>query len=60
MATKSILKTVYIKNNDSARNLANAIDNSSNVVGKKVIFSRSVSEASREDLRKMFSSEDRT
>lgn len=57
MATKSILKTVDIRTEKSARRLANALENASNKAAKQVKYSRSVSTASAEDVRKMFRSE---
>ena len=57
MATKSILKTVYIKNDESAKRLASALENASKKRAKQVKYSRSVSTASAEDIRKMFNTE---
>lgn len=60
MATKSILKTVYIKDNDSAKNLARALENAHNTPETPVKFSRAPSDASRDEIRKMFAPEGRT
>ena len=54
MATKSILKSINIKDRKSARSLVNALENASGKHAKDVVRSRSFSDASREDIRKMF------
>lgn len=54
MATKSISKSVHIKSRASARSLVNALENASGKHAKDVVRSRSFSDASREDIRKMF------
>lgn len=54
MATKSILKTVHIKGKRQARSLVNALENASGKAAKDVEMSRGYSEASREDIHKMF------
>lgn len=54
MATKSILKSVNIKNRKSALGLVNALENASGKHAKPVARSKSFSDASREDIRKMF------
>ena len=59
MATKSILKTVYIKDRLSAKRLASALENAHGKAAKDVTISRTVSVASREDIRKMFGESER-
>lgn len=54
MATKSILKTIHIKEPGAAAALAGALENARGKAEKEVVFHRSPSEASRADLRKMF------
>ena len=54
MATKSILKTVYIKDNDAAKRLANALENAAQKSSEPVNYKRSVSTASRKEIREMF------
>ena len=54
MATKSILKTVYIRDNESARKLAGALENASQKSARPVVFKRSVSQASQKEIRDMF------
>lgn len=57
MATKSILKTVYIKDNETAKKLANALENACRRQEKAVHFKRSVSTATRDEIRNMFKQE---
>lgn len=54
MATKSILKTIHIKERSSANALVNALESASGKTTKDVTMKRSYSEASRDDIRKMF------
>ena len=54
MATKSILKTVYIKDNETAKRLANALENASQKRSDPVNYKRSVSTATRKEIRDMF------
>ncbi len=54
MATKSILKTIHIKNKKSALALVNALENACGKQEKKVAMSRPHSDASREEIRQMF------
>jgi hypothetical protein len=54
MATKSILKTVYIKDSETARRLANALENASQWKTEPVNYKRSVSTATRKEIRAMF------
>ena len=54
MATKSILKTVIIKDNTSAKRLATALEQASKKTAKPVSQSRAYTYASDEDIRKMF------
>ena len=55
MATKSILKSIQIKDKKSAARLANALENASDKKAKDIKHNRSFSDASRDDIRKMFS-----
>lgn len=54
MATKSILKTVHIKDNTSARRLANALSNAYDVQRQPVVFKCKVSDASDDEIKAMF------
>ena len=54
MATKSILKTVHIKDSESARRLANALEYAKGKHAREVTMSRMVSEASRDEIRAIF------
>ena len=54
MATKSILKTIHIKDSRAARQLANALEYAAERPAKEVTMSKIVTEAGREDIRKMF------
>lgn len=55
MATKSILKNISIKNNGSARNLVRALEHAGEKHDRPVNLEHSVSEASRDEIRLMFS-----
>ena len=54
MATKSILKNVTVKNNQTAKKLATALEQSGNVNANKSQSKVHYSHASTEDIRKMF------
>ena len=54
MATKSILKTIHIKEPGAAAALVGALEHAKGKSEKEVVFERSSSEASRADIRKMF------
>lgn len=54
MATKSVLKTINIKDKKSALLLVQALENASGRFSKPVVKDRAFSDASREDIRKMF------
>jgi len=54
MATKSMLKTVDIRTEKSARRLANALEHASGQSVKPVKYSRAVYTASAEDVRRIF------
>ena len=56
MATKSILKSIVIKDGDAVNRLVNAIKESEKKAGTPMIVKKSVSDASRDDIRKMFGS----
>lgn len=58
MATKSILKTIYIKQKEPATRLVSALENASKKGAKAVEMSRSYSEASRTEIAKMFGTQD--
>lgn len=57
MATKSILKTICIQKEESAYALINAIENAKEKNEKKVEMSLSYSDATREEIRKLFGEE---
>lgn len=54
MATKSILKTIYIKNRKSAAALIQALENADGKQQKEPVMKRSYQTASREEIRSMF------
>lgn len=54
MATKSVLKNIDIKSPSSARALVSALENAKGKSSQPVISKRSFSDASREEIRKMF------
>ena len=54
MATKSILKTVHIKEPEAARKLVDALENAEKKQVKSNSAARRVSAASREEIREMF------
>ena len=54
MATKSVLKSVDIKTKKSAAALVNALENAKGKGAKTVTATRTFSDASREEIRKMF------
>lgn len=54
MATKSIYKTVHIKDSKSAKKLVRALDEAEASPGCKVSYSRSVSDANADEVKKMF------
>lgn len=54
MATKSILKTIHIKDSRGAGRLARALEYAVEKPAKEIAISKIVNEASREDIRKMF------
>lgn len=54
MATKSILKTVHIKDRKAAVALVNALENAKGKTSQKVTYQRMPSEASRDEIRAMF------
>lgn len=55
MATKSVLKTIDIKTRASAVALVNALENAKGKSSQLVTQQRTFSDASREEIRKMFS-----
>ncbi len=54
MATKSILKTVNIADKQSAKKFIDALENAQSKTSKEVVYSRTVSEAKGEEIRKIF------
>jgi len=54
MATKSVLKSIHIKDEKVVRRLASALENAAGKSAKMVAYTRSFSDASREEIRKMF------
>lgn len=54
MATKSILKNINIKSRKTSTSLVNALENASKKGTKKIEYSRGISAASSEDIRKIF------
>lgn len=54
MATKSIFKTVHIKNPQSAEKLITALERAAAKPSKIPELSATVSDASREDIHKIF------
>lgn len=54
MATKSVLKNVDIKTRTSALALVNALENAKGKSAKPVVTKRTFSDASREEIKKMF------
>ena len=57
MATKSILKTIHIKERRSALSLVRALENASNKPKKDVVFQRGYSTATKDEIKKMFGAE---
>ena len=54
MAIKSVLKTINIKSRKSALALVNALENAKGKHAQPVVKTRTFSDASREEIRKMF------
>ena len=54
MATKSVLKSVEIKSKETAISLISALENAKGKHAKPIVVQRSFSDASREEIRKMF------
>lgn len=54
MATKSVLKTIHIKDPKSAQRLTAALEHAAGKSYQEVRLSRSVSTASRDEIGKMF------
>lgn len=54
MATKSVLKSIHIKNKKSAARLVSAMENAEKKKSQNVEQTRMFSDASREEIRKMF------
>lgn len=58
MATKSILKTIHIKERGAAVALVGALENAKGKSEKEVVFKRTPSEASRSEVQKLFGVQD--
>lgn len=54
MATKSILKSIVIKDKKTGNALVNALENARNKTSKDVMFSRAVRTADDETITKIF------
>ena len=54
MATKSVLKTILIKDRRTASALVAALENASGKKSKDVVISRTCSELGRDEIKKMF------
>jgi len=54
VATKSVLKNVDVKTRDSALALVNALENAKGKHAQHIKKTRVFSDASREEIRKMF------
>lgn len=54
MATKSVLKNIDVKSRKSALALVNALENAKGKHAQPVVNNRTFSDASREEMRKMF------
>lgn len=54
MATKSVLKSIHIRDKNAAERLVSALEHASEKGAKQVLRTRMFSDASREEIRKMF------
>lgn len=54
MATKSILKDVYIRDRKLARGFASALKNAENKSSKEVVLSRGLDEVKKEGIKAFF------
>ena len=54
MATKSVLKNIDVKSHKAARALVCALENAKGKSAQPVVNQRTFSDASREELHKMF------
>lgn len=54
MATKSVLKNIDVKSRESALALVNALENAKGKHAQHVVKTRVFSDASKEEIRKMF------
>lgn len=54
MATKSILKNITIKDQKAANALVSALENASKKSAIEVTYSKSVTKADRQDIKKYF------
>lgn len=58
MATKSILKTIHVKERSVVNALVGALENAKGKQAKDVFLSRSCSDMSRQDIKKIFGSQE--
>lgn len=54
MATKSILKNIYVREKKQFSDLINALERAEKKKGKEVKLSKSVTQARGEDIKKIF------
>ncbi len=57
MATKSILKSINIRDKSTAKAFVNALENASGKSAKPVTHARIFTDASKDEIRKMFRTE---
>lgn len=57
MATKSILKSIHVRDRSSAFRLVRALENAEKKGRETPVKTRTFSDASREEIRKMFGAE---
>ena len=54
MATKSVLKSIHVKDRRQATNLVRALENAKGKAAAPVVKNRSFSDADRSEIRRMF------
>lgn len=54
MATKSILKSIFIKDKHMSRTLTNALEQAQNKASKEVVFQKAVRDIKGDDIKKIF------
>lgn len=57
MATKSVLKSIHIRDKTAAKRLVSALENASGKTSKQIASTRMFSDANREEIHKMFGRE---